>query len=148
MGKILPDLEIPETLLERLVEHARQAYPLECCGILAGKKGKITRFYSMENIEKSPFSYLMSPQEQLRVFREIEEDGLELSAIYHSHPHSPAFPSQRDVDLAFYPDSLILLISLMDPEAPQIGAFQIESGKIEQRAIRIKGKNSPRPTSS
>lgn len=147
MGKILPDLEIPETLCGRLVNHARREYPLESCGILAGKKGKINRVYSMENIEKSPFSYLMAPEEQLRVFREIEEDALELSAIYHSHPHSPAFPSQRDVDHAFYPDSLILIISLMDQEVPEICAFQIRDGKIEQRSIRITGENEPKTAS-
>jgi len=140
MEKILPDLEIPEDLLSRLIEHARQKYPLESCGILVGKNGKITRVYSMENIEKSSSSYLMAPEEQLRVFRKIEEEGLELSAIYHSHPHSPAFPSQRDVDYAFYPDSLILIISLMDQKVPQIGAFQIENGKIEKKVVKIMGK--------
>ncbi len=139
MEKILPDLKIPTDLMERIREHARQEYPLESCGILAGEKGKITRVYPMENIEKSSSSYLMAPMEQFRVFRAIEEEGLELVAIYHSHPHAPAYPSQRDVDLAFYPDSLILLISLMDPADPQIGAFQIEGGKIEARAIKITG---------
>jgi proteasome lid subunit RPN8/RPN11 len=140
MKKILPDLEIPGDLLSRVIEQARQGYPLESCGILAGKNGKIARVYPMENMEKSSSSYLMAPEEQLRVFREIEDEGLELSAIYHSHPHSPAFPSQRDVDLAFYPDSLILVISLMDPKVPQMGAFQVENGKIEQKTIKITGK--------
>ncbi|MGA2959506.1 MAG: M67 family metallopeptidase [Thermodesulfobacteriota bacterium] len=137
MKKDLPDLEIPEDLLNRLIEHARQEYPLESCGILAGKNGKITKFYSMENTQKSSSCYLMEPEEQLRVFREIEEEGLELSAIYHSHPHSPAFPSQRDVDSAFYPDSLILIISLMENKVPQIGAFQIEKGEILKKAVKV-----------
>ena len=139
MKKILPDLEIPEDLLSRVIEHSRREYPLESCGILAGKNGKIARVYSMENTEKSSSSYLMAPEEQLKVFREVEEAGLELSAIYHSHPHSAAYPSQRDVDYAFYPDSLILIISLMDPKAPRVGVFQIENGKIEQKGLKIKG---------
>jgi len=139
MKKIFPDLEIPEDLLSRVIEHARQGYPLESCGLLAGKNGKITKVYSLENTEKSSSSYLMAPEEQLKVFREVEEEGLELSAIYHSHPHSPAFPSQRDVDYAFYPDSLILIISLMDPKVPQAGVFQIENGKIEQKELKITG---------
>jgi len=128
--------------LSKVIEHARREYPLESCGILAGKNGKITKVYPMENTEKSSSSYLMAPEQQLRVFREVEEEGLELSAIYHSHPHSPAFPSQRDVDHAFYPDSLLLIISLMDQEAPQIGSFHIENGKIEQKGVKIKGKNA------
>jgi proteasome lid subunit RPN8/RPN11 len=91
----------------------------------------------MVNTEKSSSSYLMEPEEQLRVFLETEKGGLELSAIYHSHPHTAAYPSQRDVDYAFYPDSLILIISLMEKEVPRIEAFQIEKRKIERKGIRI-----------
>ena len=139
MKKALPDLEISGDLFSRVIEHARREYPLESCGILAGKNGIITKVYPMENTEKSSSSYLMAPEEQLKVFREVEEEGLELSAIYHSHPHSPAFPSQRDVDHAFYPDSLILIISLMDLKSPEVGVFQIEDGKIEQKGLKVTG---------
>ena len=118
MKKFLPDLEIPEELLKRIIEHARQEYPLESCGILAGTNGRITKTYPMANKEKSSSCYLMEPEEQLRVFQEIEKEGLELTAIYHSHPHTAAYPSQRDVDYAFYADSLILIISLMEKEVP------------------------------
>ena len=88
MKKDLPDLEIHEDLLNRIIEHARQEYPLESCGILAGKNGKIIKFYPMENTKRSPSCYIMAPEEQLRVFQEIEKEELELSAIYHSHPHT------------------------------------------------------------
>ena len=140
LKKDLPDLEISGDLLQRIIGHARREYPLEGCGILAGKNGKTTKFYPMTNAEKSSSCYLMEPEEQLRVLQEIEKEGLEVSAIFHSHPHTAAFPSQRDVDYAFYPDSLILIISLMEKKVPQIGAFQIEKGKIEKKAIKIVGK--------
>ena len=136
MGKIPSALEISELLLREMLEHARSEYPLECCGILAGEKGEIVRLYSMTNVEKCPCSYLMDPAEQFRVFREIEEKGLELSAVYHSHPHSPAYPSPRDIEQAFYPDSQIWIISLMDQQAPEIGAFQVKEGKVRRRAIK------------
>jgi proteasome lid subunit RPN8/RPN11 len=139
--KNLPDLEIPDDLLNRIIEHARQEYPLESCGILAGKNGRIIKFYPMVNTKKSSSCYLMEPEEQLRVFQEIEKHGLGLLAIYHSHPHTAAFPSQRDVDYAFYPESLILIISLMEKEVPQIGAFQIEKGKIEKKTIKVVEKD-------
>ena len=137
MKKNLPDLKIPQNLLNRIIEHARQEYPLEGCGILAGKDGKITDFYPVVNTKKSSSCYLMEPEEQLRVFQEIERTGVELSAIYHSHPHTAPFPSQRDVENAFYPDSLILIISLKEKNAPQIAAFQIEEGRIEKIAIKV-----------
>ena len=133
----LAGLEIPQDLMNRIIAHARQEYPLESCGILAGKRGRISRFYPMGNTEKSSSCYLMEPEEQVRVFQEIEKEGLELSAIYHSHPHTTAFPSQRDVDYAFYPDSLILIISLMEKTAPQIRAFQIVKGKIKRKRVKI-----------
>ncbi len=82
----------------------------------------------------------MEAEEQLRVFQEIDKEGLELSAIYHSHPHTASFPSQRDVDYAFYPDSLIMIVSLMEKEVPQIGVFQIEEGKTEKKAVRVTGR--------
>lgn len=131
------NLEISKTLFNRIVEHAQREYPLECCGILAGKEGKIARLYSVKNQEKSQSSYLMHPEEQFRVFRKIEEEGLELSAIYHSHPQSPAYPSPRDIDQAFYPDSQIWIISLMDRQVPEIGAFRIKKGKVHRRKIRV-----------
>ena len=137
MENSLPDLAIPEDLLNRMIEHASQEYPLESCGILAGKEGKIFDFYPMVNTEKSPSCYRMDPEEQLRVLLEMEKTGMELSAIYHSHPHTAAFPSQRDVDNAFYPDSLILIISLMEKNTPQIAAFQISEGRIEKKAIKV-----------
>ena len=123
--------------MNRIIEHARQEYPLEGCGILVGRHGKITDFYPVVNTEKNSSCYLMEPEGQLRVFLEIERKGLELSAIYHSHPHTAAFPSQRDVDQAFYPDSLILIISLMEKNAPQIAAFQIAEGRIEKKKIKV-----------
>jgi len=133
----LAGLEIPQDLMNRIIAHARQEYPLEGCGILAGKGGRIIQFYPTGNTEKSSSCYLMEPEEQVRVFQEIEKEGLELSAIYHSHPHTTAFPSQRDVDYAFYPDSLLLIISLMEKTVPQIRAFQIVKGKIEKKRVKI-----------
>jgi proteasome lid subunit RPN8/RPN11 len=62
---------------------------------------------------------------------------LELSALYHSHSHTAAFPSQGDVDYAFYPDSLILIISLKGKDAPQIAAFHNAEGKIEKKAVKV-----------
>jgi len=77
MKKDLPDLEIHGDLLDRVIEHARQEYPLESCGILAGKNGKISKFYPLGNKGKSSYCYLMEPEEQVRVFQEIEKGKIE-----------------------------------------------------------------------
>jgi proteasome lid subunit RPN8/RPN11 len=86
----------------------------------------------MTNIEHSPVTYRLDPEEQYRAFKEIEERGWELLAIYHSHIASPAYPSARDLELAFYPDSLYLIISLMDMARPVIRAFKIVDGIVEE----------------
>jgi proteasome lid subunit RPN8/RPN11 len=137
MKKNPPDLEISKALLVKIVEHAQREHPWECCGILAGKEGRVSRVYPMKNLEKSPFSYLADPEGQLRAFQELEEAGLEVSSIYHSHLATPAYPSSRDVELAFYPDAIILIISLLDQKKPSICAFQVKDGKVEERGIKI-----------
>lgn len=109
-----------------MVQHAREEYPNEACGLLAGRGDQVERVYRMANKERSPVTYLMEPQEQFRVFTAIEEAGWELVGIYHSHTHSPAYPSATDVRLAFYPDAVYVIISLADPSRPAVRAFRIQ----------------------
>lgn len=91
----------------------------------------------MENIEKSSSSYFMDPVAQYQVFQEIEQKKLELVAIYHSHPHSDAYPSPKDIDLAYYPDTFLLIISLRQLQKPNVAAFRIEEGRVKKIAIKI-----------
>ncbi len=63
--------------------------------------------YRARNAEASPLRYNLDPQDQFRITGEMEQSGEELSAIYHSHTASPAYPSQTDINLAAYPDASI-----------------------------------------
>lgn len=109
---------------------------MEACGILAGKEDKVFVIYRMENTEKSSISFFMEPREQLRVMKDIRAKDLEMLAIYHSHPKAPAYPSARDVELAFYPDASYIIISLLKEE-PEVRSFKIRNGKIEEEKIEI-----------
>ncbi len=91
--------------------------------------------YAVTNTEQSSVSYLMDPAEQFRVMKELRNEGKDMVAIYHSHPHSPACPSSRDISLAFYPDSFYLIVGLSDREQPEVRAFVIREGKVKE--IRI-----------
>jgi proteasome lid subunit RPN8/RPN11 len=124
-------ISIPEHILKDLVIHAQRGYPHEVCGILAGTDFLSCRICEMTNIEKSPVSYLMDPAEQFRVFRDIRDRGEKMLAIYHSHPVSEAFPSAKDVSLAFYSEPLYIIISLMG-ESPVIKAYSINEEKVEE----------------
>ncbi len=68
---------------------------------------------------------------------EIEEQGWELGAIYHSHTRSEAYPSQTDVNLAFYPDALYVIVSVRKPDDPQVRAFRIADERIEEVGLAV-----------
>ncbi len=130
-------LRLTRAQLEAVLGHARASSPKEACGVLAGDPdGTVRRVFTMENSASSSTFYLMDSREQFRVFDQIEREGLELVAIFHSHPHSPAFPSGRDTELAFYPDSLYLIVSLMY-DKPECRVFKIVDGKVEEAEMVI-----------
>jgi len=81
-------MEIERKHLLEMIYHARQDAPNEACGILAGKNDRVLRLYRARNAEKSPAAYRLFPDEQYRIFKDIEDRGLEIIGIYHSHPSS------------------------------------------------------------
>src|SRR5262245_14302847 len=125
-------------MYEEMLQHSREEAPNECCGLIGGTNGELTTLYRASNSEGSPLRYNLDPQDQFRIMREMEESGEELAAIYHSHTHSPAYPSQTDVNLAAYPDALYLIVSLADGEDPLRG-FRIdrEAGTIEEAELVV-----------
>ncbi len=133
MNKLL----ISRIFLEKILSHCRAVYPHEACGLLAGKGESVEKVYEMTNADRSNVSYLMEPAEQFRVMREMRDEGMSMVAIYHSHPHSPAYPSPKDVDLAFYADSLYVIVGLDDPERPEIRVFEILEGAVREKKIEV-----------
>jgi len=129
-------IKIPKPIYDTMIEHARKEAPLECCGILAGKDGTVQRAFELKNEEKSPVRYSMSPQDQLKVFEEMEKESLDMVAIYHSHTHTIPFPSETDVRLAFYPEVASVIISLME-ERPIVKAFKIREDAIYLEEIEV-----------
>lgn len=134
-------VRIPKRIFKNMVDHALREAPLECCGILAGKGRTVAQIYETRNADDSPTSYLMDPDEQLRVFREMEEEGLDMVAIYHSHPNTIPFPSVRDVRLAWYPGVAYLIISLKDGET-SVKGFRIGKEAIFIEPIRVIERSS------
>ena len=132
-------IRIPKSIYQQIVEHAKKESPVECCGILGGKGDTVEKVFAFQNAEKSPTRYSMSPQDQLRVFEEIEKESMEMLAIYHSHPHTIPFPSETDVKLAFYPDISSIIISLKEEKNPVVKAFQIKKEAIYLEEIEIIG---------
>lgn len=130
-------IEIPADIRDQLIEHAVAALPNEACGLMAGRDGRVERFYPTRNADESRTTYRLDPKEQFQVFSEIEDQGLELSGIFHSHTHTEAYPSERDRQQAFYPDAHYVLVSVADRSSPSLRAYTIIDGVIEEQEARI-----------
>jgi len=130
-------LSIPRHIFDAMIAYCREGYPNEACGILAGRDNAISDIYNMTNTERSTVSYLMDASEQFRVIKELREKHLSMVAIFHSHPSSPAGPSDKDVALAFYEDAFYLIVSLMGDE-PVVKGFSIREGKIAEIEISVR----------
>jgi len=132
-------IRISKRLLDEMIEHLKGEQPNEGCGILAGRDGEVKKIFKMTNTDASPYSYLADPREQIKAMKEMRRLNLEMVGIYHSHPSTPAYPSQRDIEMAFYPEACYVIVSFQNPEAPQVRAFRIEEGKVKEEKIMIGG---------
>jgi proteasome lid subunit RPN8/RPN11 len=118
-------LIVPVPIRDEIIAHARDHFPRECCGILAGKQGDITQLHRLTNLEQGVDRYLFDDEEFYKVYWEIENRGEELLAVYHSHPVTVAYPSKTDVAFAFWPEAVYLICSLEYEETPVIRGFRI-----------------------
>lgn len=130
-------LQLEQRYVDEIISHALEDDPNECCGILAGNDARVEKLYRMTNAEQSPYRYSMDPKEMYRTYREIDDAGWNVLAIYHSHTHSEAYPSATDVRLATWSDAYYILVSLLSREDPTVRAFQIEGGGISEEELRI-----------
>ncbi|MGZ8604485.1 MAG: Mov34/MPN/PAD-1 family protein [Actinomycetota bacterium] len=131
-------IEIDRRFFDEMVEHGLAGFPNEACGLLAGKEGRPVKFFPMTNRDVSPVTYRLDPKEQLHVFDEIEEEGWELLAIFHTHTHSEAYPSETDRSQAFYPEAAYLVMSLSDRSNPVLRAFRIpEGGPVSEEEVVV-----------
>ena len=118
---------LPPDLAGQIIAHARAGYPEEVCGLISGRDGAALAVHPGRNVSAAPRTAFELDIETLAKQIEFEEAGLELVAIYHSHPHGPDVPSETDVECAAYPDALYLICSLADPGRPVLRAFRYDA---------------------
>ena len=131
-------MEMTRDQWERLIAHAREQEPNECCGYLKLRDGVVEEVFSADNDRGSPYGYSLG-FEALMAANELDDEGFEVG-IYHSHPRSNAIPSQTDVNLAQYPTWRQLIVSLLGDEAregPPIRCYWIAEGKYEEESIDV-----------
>ena len=124
--------ELPAALRDDILAHARAEAPKEACGLVAGRNARATRVIRCTNAHPAAVTrYTIDPREQLRAFRDMEANGEDLVAIYHSHPATQAYPSPTDRAEAHYPEAVYVLVSLRDTD-PDLRAFEIKDGWVRE----------------
>jgi proteasome lid subunit RPN8/RPN11 len=105
---------------EAMLRQARQELPNECCGLLGGMVkgglGRVMKRYPLVNEAASPTEYACGGPSLFAAHKDMRRLGIELLAIYHSHPTSAPVPSKKDLALAFWPDAVYLIVSLAGAE--------------------------------
>ena len=136
------ELQIPKEIFDKILYHAKARKPIESCGILAGRAGLVDSFYEMTNTDSSGEHFMLAPTEQFVVAKAIRAAGSEMLAVYHSHPTTPARPSQEDIRLALMPGILHVIVSLANADRPQIGCFAIEDGLVNEVPVVLTTENA------
>ena len=130
-------LNVSKSFAEEMIAHAREEDPKECCGVLAGSKGEFLKLFRMTNVDASPYRFSWDPKELFQVWKEMEDNDWEHRAVYHSHTHSAAYPSDTDIRLAGWPEAHYIIVSLRDKENPMMRAFRIVDGDVSEEDIAL-----------
>ena len=129
-------LQITQQIINDIIDHARTGLPEEVCGYLAGTGRTVTKQFRLTNIDHSSEHFSFDPKEQFQAVREARNLGLEILANYHSHPATPARPSEEDIRLAFDPNISYVIVSLV-AEMPDVKSFRIKNGQVEKEEIEV-----------
>jgi proteasome lid subunit RPN8/RPN11 len=120
-------VRIRQPALESIAAHAREALPLECCGLLLGSTHVIEHAYRARNDRQSTTRYLVAPEDHFAALRFARSRQIDVVGAYHSHPRGPAEPSatdQREAQKAF----LYLIVGGLDEDSSDIRAWRLATG--------------------
>src|SRR5450631_2458932 len=129
-------MRISRKLFDEMVAHALQDAPNECCGMIASRNGEAVKVHRATNAAASPLRYEIDGAEQYRIQMAIDDEDLELGAIYHSHTRSEPYPSQTDINLAFYPEALYVIVGVAGEEA-KVRAYRIRDGQVDEAELTV-----------
>lgn len=130
------DLIIPRGIAYRIRKHIAKCSPEEACGILAGNGNRVLRHFPIENSLHSPVRFQMSPLQLVQTMFWMDAKGLAHTAIYHSHPNGPEFPSETDIKESYYPDSAYLIWYLQGTKW-RGNAFRIVNQEVQRIELKI-----------
>ena len=125
-------IRVSEKELKQIRAHGVRDYPYECCGLLLGRfspSGKIvTETYPISNAREESAKrnrFLITPEELMKGERYARDHDLEVVGFYHSHPDSPAVPSQYDLEHA-WPTYSYIIVSTRADQATDLFSWEQE----------------------
>lgn len=134
----IEEVQIPRKITQQMLHHAQSSPDAEICGLISSLNGNPVGCYPIENIADQPQSrFLLDAKQQITALATMRERNEELFAIYHSHPTATAQPSQTDLNMAAYPGTLNLIISLNTKGVLEIRAFRIAAHKAREVALSL-----------
>jgi proteasome lid subunit RPN8/RPN11 len=129
-------LRMKKEVRNDIIAQARREAPLEACGYLAEQEGIVVRHYPLTNADASEEHYSLQPEEQFAALRQMRAAGLKLRAVYHSHPASPARPSEEDIKLAHDRSISYVVVSLLEGQET-VRSFTIKGPLVTAEDIEI-----------
>ncbi len=133
--RIMEKIVVPIQMLQQMIDHAIGEMPNECCGVIGGQESRLDTLYPLQNEQASPTRYFGKPRDLFDAVKAMRKTGEDMTGIYHSHPTSPAYPSETDIAENGYPGLYYFIVSLVDKE-PHVRCFQIpEDGSVYELEI-------------
>jgi proteasome lid subunit RPN8/RPN11 len=130
-------MRIEQALYDQMVSHARSDAPNECCGMIATRGDAAVTVHAAVNAAASPLRYEIDGPEQYRIWKAIDDAGLDIGAIYHSHTRSDPYPSQTDINLATWPEALYIIVGLASGDEPLVKAYTIRDGQVGEALLEL-----------
>lgn len=128
-------ITIAEKQLAEIREHGVRDYPYECCGLLLGHfeadRKLVTETYPISNAREESAKrnrFLITPEELMKGERYARQHDLEVVGFYHSHPDSPAVPSQYDLEHA-WPTYSYIIVSTSADRADDLFSWEQEADR-------------------
>jgi proteasome lid subunit RPN8/RPN11 len=135
-------VRISGTLVEEIRRAGEQAYPAECCGVLGGRVNELKEVTQLAPVVNrrtdDPHRYLISPDDLLRITRELRRSDLEVLGYYHSHPDHPAEPSAFDSEHA-WPWYSYVIVRVDRGRASEITSWVLEEdcAAMHQESLQV-----------
>ncbi|HEX7354415.1 MAG TPA: M67 family metallopeptidase [Mycobacteriales bacterium] len=132
-------LEIPRSMYDAMVAHARRDHPDEACGVITGVGGRAARFLEMDNAARSPTFYEFDSADLLQLYREMDDRDEEPFVIYHSHTATEAYPSRTDISYASEPGAHYVLVSTREElgDVAEVRSYRIVDGEVTEEPVTV-----------